>query len=266
MASETARRLGPYTIAAPIGAGGMGEVYLATDTRLGRTVAIKILRADTARPGRRERFEREARAVSRLNHPHICALYDVGDDNGLPFLVMEYVDGETLARRLRRTPLPVSQVVQYAIHIAEALDHAHGTGIVHRDLKPANVMLTRGGAKLLDFGLAQWRLDADSSGTRPPGSSETVTDDETIVGTVAYMSPEQLEGKKVDARSDIFAFGALVYEMATGRAAFAGPSKASVMASVLKHTPEPLSVARRAVTRDDATPPLLDQIVTQSHH
>jgi serine/threonine-protein kinase len=259
MTQATATRLGPYAIVSRIGAGGMGTVYRATDTRLGRTVALKIVRADADTPARRQRFEREARAASQLNHPHICAIHDVGEDNGVPFLVMEYLEGETLANRLRRGPLPVSEVLRCAIEIADALDHAHSAGLIHRDLKPANVMLTRAGTKLLDFGVARWRLDSASDQARDP--DETLTEDGTIVGTLQYMSPEQLEGATVDARSDIFSFGALIYEMATGRAAFDGPSRRSVMTAVLEHDPLPLSAAVSA--RDETVPPLLDQIVAR---
>lgn len=260
MVFETAGQLGPYTIEAPLGVGGMGEVYRATDTRLGRTVAIKILRDDTQRRASHERFTREAHAISRLNHPHICALYDVGNENGVRFLVMEYVEGEPLARRLRRGPLPMADLLRFATQIADALDHAHRAGVLHRDLKPGNVMLTRSGAKLLDFGLAQWLPDDAAASGDALEWDETVTEEGTVVGTVPYMSPEQLEGRKADARSDIFALGALVYEMATGRPAFEGPSKASVIAAVLERAPEPLSI-RRATASADATPPFLDAIV-----
>jgi serine/threonine-protein kinase len=256
-------RLGLYEIVAPLGAGGMGEVYRARDTRLGRAVAIKVLRDTAETPTRRQRFEREARATSRLNHPHICALYDVGEDDGRRYLVMEYVEGETLARRLRSGPLPLSELFKFAIQIADAMDHAHRAGIVHRDLKPANVILTAAGAKLLDFGLAQWHEESTLATAHSGEWRETVTEEGTIVGTVPYMAPEQLEGRKADGRTDIFAFGALVYEMATGRAAFDGPSKASVIAAVLNHELKPLSAARAVVTPDGSTPPLLDQIVAR---
>jgi serine/threonine-protein kinase len=262
MVFETVGQLGPYTIEVPLGAGGMGEVYRATDTRLGRTVAIKILRDDANSRTSRERFTREAHAVSRLNHPHICALYDVGDENGVRFLVMEYVEGEPLARRLRRGPLPMADVLRLATQIADALDHAHRAGVVHRDLKPANVMLTRSGAKLLDFGLARWLPDREASSSDALECDDTVTEEGTVVGTVPYMSPEQLEGKKADARSDIFAFGALIYEMGTARPAFEGPAKASVIAAVLDRDPEPLSI-RRTAAGADASPPLLDAIVAR---
>jgi eukaryotic-like serine/threonine-protein kinase len=263
MTAGTGAQLGPYTIVEPLGAGGMGEVYRAIDTRLGRTVAIKVLRIDSHERSRRERFEREARAVSRFNHPHICALYDVGDENGLPYFVMEYVEGETLARRLRRGPLPLAEVLRYAIQIADALEHAHRAGVVHRDLKPANVMLTRSGAKLLDFGLAQLNVDRNTSSRDGGDGHETVTEEGTVVGTVSYMSPEQLQGNKIDARSDIFAFGAVVYEMTTGQRAFDGATKANVIAAVLERNPAPVSAGRAAVDSGEATPPLLDAIVAR---
>ena len=196
-------RLGPYEVVAPLGAGGMGEVHLANDTRLDRKVAIKLLHADRAERGvSHERFRSEARAASKLNHPHICALYDVGEQDGRDYLVMELVEGETIVP-LAGGPLPPDQILRHAIEIAEALDHAHRHGIVHRDLKPANVMLTKAGAKLLDFGLAKWHA------THPPGFLESLetttrepllTDEGHVVGTLQYMAPEQLEGRAVDAR------------------------------------------------------------------
>jgi serine/threonine protein kinase/Tol biopolymer transport system component len=259
-------RVGPYEIISAIGAGGMGEVYRGTDTRLGRSVAIKILPEHVAGNAvRRERLTREARAVSRLSHPHICPLYDLGEQNGLQFLVMEYLEGETLAQRLRRGALPIATVVRTAIEIADALDHAHQQGIVHRDLKPANIMLTHTGAKLLDFGLARFE-SADPVSAAAHGPRPTVTDGLTeegaIVGTVQYMTPEQLEDRQVDSRTDIFAFGAVVYEMATGRVAFEGASKARIIAAVLERTPDPVSTVRSSSVGDD-TPPLLDQIVSR---
>jgi len=256
----TGARLGPYAVLEQIGQGGMGEVYRATDTRLDRIVAIKVLPAHVAdSPMRRQRFEREARAVSSLNDPHICALYDVGEQDASPFLVMEYVEGETLARRLMRGALPIDQTLRYAIEIADALDHAHRQGIVHRDLKPANIMLTRTGIKLLDFGVAKmWSPDPlaghSITATRP---ADTITEEGTIVGTLHYMAPEQLEGRDTDARTDIFAFGAVVYEMATGQPAFQGQSQASVIAAILEREPARLSAARAEA------PPLFDQIITR---
>ena len=245
MALAAGVRLGPYEIVALVGAGGMGEVYKARDTRLDRPVAIKLLPTELAeRPDRRARFEAEARAISALSHPHICTLFDVGDavvadrdssePNRLQFLVMEYLEGETLDDRLRRGPLPAKEVLRFAIEIADALDHAHRERIVHRDLKPSNVMLTASGVKLLDFGLAK---DVTA---KPTASMATIsyehrklTAEGTIIGTFQYMAPEQLEGKPADPRTDTFAFGTVLYEMATGRKAFEGESQASLIASIL---------------------------------
>jgi Tol biopolymer transport system component/predicted Ser/Thr protein kinase len=237
-------RLGPYEILALVGAGGMGEVYRARDSRLGRTVAIKILPQHVLdSPARRQRFEREARTASRLSHPHICALYDIGEHDRIHFIVMEYLEGQTLAERLRRGPLPVNQVLRCAIEIADALHHAHRAGIVHRDLKPANVMLTPSGAKLLDFGVARLAESGDSEDAQTLRTAETepITEAGTILGTLHYMAPEQLEGKEADPRTDIFALGTVVYEMATARRAFDGATKASLIAAILEHDPPPLS-------------------------
>ena len=254
-------RLGPYEISSPLGAGGMGEVYRARDTRLERTVALKVLPAHFASsPERRQRFEREARAIASLNHPHICVLHDVGQQDGVDFLVMEYLEGETLADRLKKGALPIDQVLRYASEIAEALDRAHRHGIVHRDLKPGNVMLTKSGAKLLDFGLAKLRapetpvsaasqLSALATGDKP------LTAEGSLVGTFQYMAPEQLEGKEPDARTDIFAFGALLHEMATGQRAFRGKSQASLIAAILASDPTPISRLQ------PLTPPALDRVV-----
>jgi tRNA A-37 threonylcarbamoyl transferase component Bud32 len=230
-------RLGPYEVVAPLGAGGMGEVYKARDTRLLRTVALKVLRSDQPRRG--ERFAREAQALSRLSHPHICTIHDVGEQDGSAYLVMEYIDGQTLADRLDDGALPLDTALLYAIQIADALTEAHRQGLVHRDLKPSNVMLTRDGAKVLDFGLAKL-----VHGVEEPVTTESValTGDGQVVGTVPYMSPEQLEGKTVDARTDLFALGAVLFEMVTGRRAFAGDSKARVMAAVLTQDPPALTV------------------------
>src|SRR5438876_994271 len=214
-------RLGPYEIAEPLGAGGMGEVYRATDTRLGRSVALKILPGDWAQDSERKlRFEREARTVAGLNHPHICALYDVGSQDGIDFLVMEYLEGETLAELLARGALPVEQALRLAIQVADALDQAHRHGVVHRDLKPGNIMVTRAGAKLLDFGLARPIAAAIQAGDEGRTRTRALTTDGTILGTLEYMAPEQLEGKEPGARADIFAFGAVLYESLTGRRPF----------------------------------------------
>jgi eukaryotic-like serine/threonine-protein kinase len=247
MALQSGNRLGPYEILASIGAGGMGEVYRARDTRLDRTVAIKVLPSQLAGdPALRERFDLEARAISSLNHPHICTLHDVGHQDGVDFLVMEYLEGETLAERLQKGPLRIEQALRTAVEIADALDRAHRHGLVHRDLKPSNIMLTKTGAKLLDFGLAKvgaataTRLPAaglSMLATTPPN----LTAQGTILGTFQYMAPEQLEAREADARSDIFAFGAVLYEMVTGRKAFEGQSQASLIAAILDSEPPPVS-------------------------
>ena len=207
MALSPGTRLGPYEIVAPLGAGGMGEVYKARDMRLNRTVAIKVLPPDVAAdPDRRARFEREARAVAALDHPHLCGIYDVGEVDGTHFLVMPHLEGQTLAARLEKGPLPLDQTLKIAAEIADALDKAHRQGIVHRDLKPANIMLTKTGSKLLDFGLAKLRAKPGpismSGMTRLEGPTPA-TAHGTILGTVQYMAPEQVEGKEADARSDI---------------------------------------------------------------
>ena len=231
-------RLGPYEIESAVGAGGMGEVYRARDTRLDRAVAIKTLPEELSHdPERRARFQLEARAIAALTHPHICALHDVGHQDGVDYLVMELLDGETLADRISRGPLPVSQALTYGVQIADGLAKAHGHGFVHRDLKPANVMLTRSGAKLLDFGLAKLRVDGAPKAVAVTKTGP-VTSEGQILGTLNYMSPEQLNGKPVDARSDIFAFGLIVFEMITGKRAFDGPSQASVIGQIL-HTDPP---------------------------
>jgi serine/threonine protein kinase/Tol biopolymer transport system component len=258
MAILSGKRLGPYEILSAIGAGGMGEVYRARDTRLERIVAVKILPDHLSdKTELRERFEREARTVASLNHPHICTLFDVGHQNGTDFLVMEYLEGETLAERLKKGPLPLDQVLRYAIEISDALDKAHRKGITHRDLKPGNVILTKSGAKLLDFGLAKLKKDtapANATLSKVP-TEDAVTAQGTILGTLQYMAPEQLEGKEVDARTDIFAFGAVVYEMATGKKAFEGKSQASLIAKILETDPPPMS------SLQPMTPPALDRVV-----
>ena len=231
-------RLGAYQILAALGAGGMGEVYKARDTRLGRTVALKILpERVSADLLARQRFEREARTVAALSHPHICTLHDIGHQDGTDYLVMEYLDGETLAARLARGKLPLDQALQYAIQIADALAAAHKGGIVHRDLKPGNVMLTKSGAKLLDFGLAKPREEAVVTGWPDTTVAEPLTGRGTILGTLQYMAPEQLEGREADARTDIFAFGCVLYEVFSGRPAFDGDSPATLIGNILHNRP-----------------------------
>jgi Tol biopolymer transport system component/predicted Ser/Thr protein kinase len=258
MAILPGRRLGPYEILSSVGAGGMGEVYRARDTRLERIVAVKNLPAHLAdRAELRERFDREAKTIASLNHPHICTLHDVGHQDEIDFLVMEYVEGETLAQRLLKGSLPLEQVLQYAIEIADALDKAHRKGITHRDLKPGNVMLTKSGTKLLDFGLAKLKQEAAPAipESQLPTMKSAITGEGTILGTLQYMAPEQIEGKQVDARTDIFAFGAVVYEMATGKKAFEGKTSASVMAAILKDEPPAMS------SLQPMTPLQLDRVV-----
>src|ERR1700682_1515115 len=258
MALTAGIRLGPYEILAPLGAGGMGEVYRARDTRLDRTVAIKILPQHLSdNPTLKQRFEREAKAISSLNHPHICVLHDVGTQDGIQFLVMECVEGETLAKRLEKGPLPLEQALKYGMQIADALDKAHRTGVVHRDLKPGNIMLTGSGATLLDFGVAKAAppLAAGETLTAAAARTTPVTQQGTIVGTFQYMSPEQVEGKEVDARSDIFSLGSVLYEMVTGRQAFPGKSQLSVASAILEKDPEPIS------TLQPLTPPALDRTI-----
>jgi len=253
-------RLGPYEILAPLGEGGMGKVYKARDTRLDRLVAIKLLQADIAdRPELQERFEREARTVASLNHPHICTLYDIGHQDNAGFLVMEYLEGETLAQRLESGPLPLEEVLRYATEIADALDKAHSKGVIHRDLKPANIMLTSTGSKLLDFGLAKLRREADPFAVLAgvPVAADTISTPGAVLGTLSYMAPEQLEGREVDARTDIFAFGAVVHEMVTGKKAFGGHAGANVIAAILKETPSPASHSNLQV------PAELERIVTK---
>jgi len=257
MALASATRLGPYEILAPLGAGGMGEVYRARDTRLERIVAIKILPPHlSSDPVRKQRFEREARTISSLNHPNICTLHDIGSQDGINYLVMECVEGETLAKRLEKGPLPLEQVVRIGAEVADALDRAHRSGIVHRDLKPGNIMLTSTGAKLLDFGLAKPAAALASSATLTASAEGSpMTEQGTIVGTFQYMSPEQLEGKEIDSRSDIFSLGAVLYEMVTGRRAFGGKSQLSVASAIVEKEPEPISMIK------PMTPPALDRLV-----
>jgi len=250
MALSAGTKLGPYEIQSPLGAGGMGEVYRARDTRLDRTVAIKILPTHLSNSSEfKQRFEREARAISSLNHPHICHLYDIGSHDGTDFLVMEFLDGETLADRLRKGAMPLPELIKIGMQITEALQTAHKAGIVHRDLKPGNIMLTKSGAKLMDFGLAKPTLAAPgeapllSAAVTMSAASpiSPLTTAGIVVGTIQYMSPEQIEGKDADPRSDIFAFGAVLYEMATGKRAFEGKNQISIASAILEKEPEAIS-------------------------
>ncbi len=256
-------KLGPYEILSPLGSGGMGEVYRARDTRLGRDVAVKVLPQHlSANAEVRARFEREAKTVSSLNHPHICTLFDVGRQVDTDYLVMELVEGETLAARLTKGVLPTNDVLRIGSEIADALDRAHRAGVVHRDLKPGNVMLTKSGAKLMDFGLARATGMVNSSSgvsigalTQSPTVAHPLTAEGTLVGTFQYMSPEQLEGKDADARSDLWAMGCVLYEMATGKRAFEGKSQASLITSIMGSEPAPISQVA------PMTPPALDNLV-----
>jgi len=249
--------LSHYKIIEKLGQGGMGEVYLAEDSRLDRKVALKILPQHLSeRAELRERFEREARAVSSLNHPHICTLYDIGEQDGIHYLVMEHLVGETLEARLAKGALPLEQTLEYAIQIADALDKAHRQGVVHRDLKPGNIMLVKTGAKLLDFGLAKLQAaDTPTNLSALPTEQANLTAEGTILGTLQYMAPEQLEAKEADSRTDIFAFGAVIYEMATGKKAFEGKSQASLIAAIMGQDPRPMEELQ------PMTPQLLDWVV-----
>ena len=258
MPLTTGTRLGPYEIEASAGSGGMGEVYRARDTRLDRSVAIKVLPAQFSQNAElRQRLEREARAVAKLSHANICALYDVGHQEGMDFLVLEYLEGETLEQRLHKGPLPPAQLLVYAIEIADALEKAHRQGIIHRDLKPGNIMLTKAGAKLMDFGLAKTVEQAPVAAvlTEMTATDRKLTAEGTILGTFQYMAPEQLEGADADARTDLFALGMVIYEMATGRPAFSGRTKASLIASILSAEPAPLAAVA------PMTPPALERVV-----
>jgi len=250
-------KFGPYELVSPLGAGGMGEVYRARDTRLERTVAIKILPEQLSKdPVHKQRLEREAKAISSLNHPNICTLHDVGSQDGVDYLVMECVEGETLAKRLEKGALPLEQVLKYVAQIADGLDKAHRAGIVHRDLKPGNIMLTATGAKLLDFGLAKPAAPLVNGATLTAAVPTTpVTQEGTVVGTFQYMSPEQIEGREVDGRSDIFSLGSVLYEMLTGQRAFPGKSQLSVASAILEKEPEPISSV------NPLTPPALDHAI-----
>jgi eukaryotic-like serine/threonine-protein kinase len=257
MTFQGGARLGPYEILSPLGAGGMGEVYKAKDTRLDRTVAVKVLPQHlSSSPEVRQRFEREAKTISQLSHPHICALYDVGRQGEAEYLVMEYLEGETLSDRLAKGTLPVEQTLKYGTQIADALDKAHRQGIVHRDLKPGNAMLTKSGVKLLDFGLAKAMTPATqpSNLTALP-TQQGLTQEGTILGTFQYMAPEQLEGKEADARADIWALGCVLYEMATGKKTFSAASQASLIGAILHTDPAPIS------TIQPMSPPALDRVV-----
>src|SRR6202142_1817379 len=275
MSLANGTKLGPYEVLGPLGGGGMGEVYRARDARLERTVAIKILPVeDSGDPLRRQRFEQEARAVSNLNHPHICVVHDVGHQDGVDYIVMECVEGETLGKRLEKGPLAAELVLKYGIQIADALDKAHRSGVVHRDLKPSNIMLTPTGTKLLDFGLAKVfatpkagatahaagltaGLTASSPSPLPAKSERTdpMTEKGMVIGTFQYMSPEQVEGKDVDARSDIFSLGAVLYEALTGKRAFDGKSQWSAMTAILEKEPEPIAALK------PMTPPALEHAI-----
>ena len=263
-------KLGPYEIQSPLGAGGMGEVYRARDTRLDRTVAVKILPSHlSSNPEAKQRFEREARVISSLNHAHICTLHDVGDQDGTSYLVMEYVQGDTLESRLQKGPLPLKQALECGMQICDALEKAHRAGIVHRDLKPGNIMLTPSGAKLLDFGLAKPAgMLAPSASNLTPSSPTmhlsalaspvgSLTQQGTIVGTFQYMAPEVLQGQEADARSDIFSFGAVLYEMVAGKRAFEGKSQISVASAILEKDPEPISKIQ------PMAPAALDHVISE---
>src|SRR5262245_56144217 len=257
MAFASGAKIGPYEIRALLGAGGMGEVYRARDPRLDRAVAIKVLHSPHgASVTQLERFQLEARSLARISHPHICTLHDVGEHDGVAYLVMELLEGETLADRLEHGALPLEQALTIAVQIAEALDALHKKGIVHRDLKPANVMLTSGGAKLLDFGLAKLR-DKEYDSDLQPTQSLALTDQGSVLGTLPYMAPEQIEGHDVDARTDIFSFGVVVFEMIAGRRPFAGDTRGTLIATFVGA--EPASLASLQPT----TPRPLERLIAR---
>ena len=260
MALEPGQQLSHYRLVEKIGEGGMGVVWKATDTRLGRSVAVKVLRQQAAgAPGARERFERESRTISRLNHPHICTLHDIGRQDDTDFIVMELVAGDVLADRLKSGSLPLELVYRHGIEIAEALHEAHRAGIVHRDLKPANIMMTRHGVKLMDFGLARITRPPADGLDHDPSTATTaeypLTKEATLTGTLPYMAPEQLDGREPDTRSDIFALGNVLYEMTTGRPAFAGTTHARLVSAIMGSEPPPLGEIQ------PAAPPSLDHVV-----
>ena len=242
MPLSSGEQLGHYKILSMIGKGGMGEVYLGTDTRLGRSVAIKVSSREF-----NDRFEREAHAISTLNHPNICTLHDVGPN----YLVMEYIEGETLSKIIERGPLPLDKALSYAVQIVDALAAAHAKGVIHRDLKPGNIIITKNGAKVLDFGLA--KISTEKISAESAANIQTVTEPITragaVLGTLYYMSPEQVEGKETDERSDIFSFGVVFYEMITGQRPFTGDTQAAVLAALLKDQPPPMSQRQPAVPR-----------------
>jgi serine/threonine protein kinase len=268
MSLTSGERLGPYEIQSPLGAGGMGEVYRARDTRLDRTVAIKVLPNHlSSNPDLKQRFEREARAISSLNHPRICTLHDVGHQDGIDFIVMECLEGESLAERLRKRPLSLKETLTIGIEVCQALEAAQKAGIVHRDLKPANIMLTKNGAKLMDFGLAKPAAPGLGSSASAPLLSAAKTMSEAtplspltsagmVIGTIQYMAPEQIEGKEADARSDLFALGSVLYESATGKRPFEGKSQISVASAILEKDPEPMR------TLKPLTPPAFERVVS----
>ncbi len=263
MTLSAGSKLGPYEILAQVGAGGMGEVYRARDNRLDRDVAIKVLPAHlSSNEELRQRFEREAKTISQFSHPHICALYDIGREGDADYLVMEFLEGESLSDRLAKGPLPTEQLLRFSIEMADALDKAHRQGIVHRDLKPGNVMITKTGVKLLDFGLAKYQASASEAAlsgvsrlATEAHASAPLTEHGTVLGTFQYMAPEQLEGGQADARSDIFAFGAVLYEMATGKKAFQGKSQASLIGAILRDDPPSVSEIAPMM------PPALNRII-----